>query len=218
MRRCHRALLCLLLIVVAVRADEEWVPATGGLLDSYIQLANPKVSLDARRSGRPGTMPLTLQLSESSVNKYSSVISPQAVEGITVDVLNTWDAFKVCGSWLHLSHMQITEVNDHPQGQPGLPHSKQTRHPCQPQQHHHIVVVCLHPCEYSIHTPLLLLLLCCVSRTWPQHSSKLEMSTGQDPAIQLCIHQSLKLPGQHLLQHLLSSCQRRKQRPSLVNC
>lgn len=66
----------------------------GALLDSYIQFSKPQVAISDKQSGRDGRTTLTVKFTEDSVSKFTPVVSPQ-VDGITVDVLNTWDAFKV---------------------------------------------------------------------------------------------------------------------------
>jgi hypothetical protein len=64
------------------------------LLDSYIQLSSPKVSVAAQQSGRAGRTTLTVAIPSSSANQFMPVVSPEA-QGTTFDVLKTWDALKV---------------------------------------------------------------------------------------------------------------------------
>lgn len=64
------------------------------LLDSYIQLSKPKVSIAAQQSGRAGRTTLTVAIPSSSANQFMPVVSPEE-QGTTFDVLYTWDALKV---------------------------------------------------------------------------------------------------------------------------
>jgi hypothetical protein len=64
------------------------------LLDSYIQLSKPKVSIAAHQSGRAGRTTLTVAIPSSSAKQFMPVVSPEA-QGTTFDVLKTWDALKV---------------------------------------------------------------------------------------------------------------------------
>lgn len=65
------------------------------LLDTYIQLLKPSVSVAPKQSGRSGRTTLEVKLAgASSVNPYTPTVSPE-VSGTVFDVLNTWDALKV---------------------------------------------------------------------------------------------------------------------------
>lgn len=70
------------------------IRADAALLDSYIQLLNPNIAFSAQQTGRDDRTTLTVKLTDSSVNKFTPVVSPQS-QGITVDVLHTWEALKV---------------------------------------------------------------------------------------------------------------------------
>lgn len=66
-----------------------------GLLDTYIQLLKPSISVAPKQSGRDGRTTLQVKLAgPSSVNPFAPSVAPE-VSGTVVDVLHTWDAFKV---------------------------------------------------------------------------------------------------------------------------
>lgn len=64
------------------------------LLDSYIHIYQPTLAISAKQSGREGRTTLTIKVDDRSVSQFMPVVSPQT-QGMTFDVLRTWDALKV---------------------------------------------------------------------------------------------------------------------------
>lgn len=94
------ALVCWVMVAAvgvrtaAAAALDNGLPPRVALLDSYIQFIQPGVAISAQQSGREGRTTVTVTAVRDGMNPYMPVSSPQT-QGMTFDVLNTWDALKV---------------------------------------------------------------------------------------------------------------------------
>lgn len=97
--------VCLLLVAaVGVTAAPAGAPPSDAyqgilprdaLLDSYIQFLHPSIALSAQQSGRDGRTTVTVTaVRDGGMNPYMPVSSPET-QGMTFDLLDTFDALKV---------------------------------------------------------------------------------------------------------------------------